>query len=152
MSRCRIYLPRRCTSGTPVEHDHGQRMSLRWRRDIAGVLWPWIRNPFYRKGPHISLATIPLAEALFIDVILKAAQSLVSRVCVTIALYHINVAISNSPFTMYITFYSRNARGAFRFEALEFNANKREIERYLTYSILAVRSISPHTRVIVDIK
>lgn len=38
----------------------------------------------------VSLAATPLADALLlIDVILKAAQSLVSRVCVTIALYHI---------------------------------------------------------------
>lgn len=79
----------------------------------------------FHQPPFRSLAATPLADALLlIDVILKAAQSLVSRVCVTIALYHINVAIFKSPFTMYITFYSRNARGAFRFEALELNAMK----------------------------
>ena len=73
------------------------------------------------------MAATLLADALLlIDVILKVAQSLVSRVCITIALYHTNVAMCKSPFTMYITFYSHNARGTFRFDALELNAMKQK--------------------------
>lgn len=92
----------------------------------------------------MAVAARRLSDAFYsIDVILKAAQSLVSRVCVTIALYHIKCShIQRHLYDVYHVLLTVTlCAGAFRFEAFEFvirNELRGKFTRngkLLTYSI-----------------
>ena len=152
MSRCRIYLPRRFTSGTPVGQftiegcpvvDDGV-MPGYFDREHRFFFAPSDRREFPTLW-SVTLATTQLADAfLLIDVILKAAQrSRVPCMCYDRALPHLNVAISKSPFyDVYHVLITQRSRGFSLFKLFEFNATKEKSKGYLTYSILTVRSTS----------